>query len=84
MSRELIAQAVARYASGEEAELMTAQALDRLAYRQRHTGKTCANCGEDRPLSAFTTDSRKPDGLDRRCNHCKAQRQRDRRASRRV
>ena len=51
----------------------------RLAYRQRHSGKTCAKCGRVLPLSAFTTDSRKPDGLDKRCNQCKAKAARSRR-----
>ena len=53
-------------------EVSTDAVLARLAYRQKHSGKTCAKCRRDLPLSAFTTDSRKPDGLDKRCNQCKA------------
>jgi hypothetical protein len=80
-----LARLAARYDSGNgEGEALTNEALERLAYRRRHSGKTCAVCGEDRPLSAFTTDARKPDGLGLRCNSCEARRQRERRASKRV
>lgn len=65
-------------------EVTPAALQARLNYRRKHSGKTCAKCGKARPLSAFTTDSRKADGLDTRCNPCKAERARVRRASRRV
>ncbi|CCQ44325.1 hypothetical protein ARTSIC4J27_249 [Pseudarthrobacter siccitolerans] len=78
---ERLASVASRY--GEPLAL-TAQALARLEYRRRHSGKTCAKCQHVRPLSAFTTDTRKPDGLSSRCKSCEAQRQRERRASRRV
>jgi hypothetical protein len=63
---------------------VTATALQaRLDYRRKHSGKTCAKCGEARPLSAFTRDPAKPDGLSKRCKKCEADRARTRRAARR-
>lgn len=51
----------------------------RLAYRHKHSGKTCSKCRRALPLSSFTTDSRKTDGLDNRCHECKAAEARARR-----
>ena len=82
MSTEaLLARVASRYENGNgEAASLTASTLERLEYRRRHSGKECAKCGESRPLSDFTTDSRKPDGLDRRCKSCKATQARERRS----
>lgn len=48
-----------------------ASALRALARRQARSGKTCAACGERKPLSAFGADSQKPDGLRTRCRSCR-------------
>lgn len=69
---DLIARVAARYDSGNgEAEALTAQALARLAYRRRHSGKTCQTCREDKPLSAFGVSAREPDGLNPTCKACR-------------
>lgn len=66
-----IARAAQAFDSGNgEAEALTAQALARLAYRRRHSGKTCSSCQETKPLSAFGLDSTRPDGLRRYCRAC--------------
>lgn len=79
-----IAQAAQAYDSGNgEAQALTAQALARLAYRRRHSGKTCDRCRETKPLSAFGLHSREPDGLRRECKACIARYNADR-PSRRV
>lgn len=54
----------------------------RLAYRQKHSGKTCSKCKRVLPLSAFSPDPSKPDGLSKRCKPCEADRRRS--ARRRV
>ncbi|UVK63587.1 HNH endonuclease [Arthrobacter phage Janeemi] len=78
-----ISRVAASYDSGNgEAQALTAQALARLAYRRRHSGKTCSHCQETKPLSAFGPDTRKPDGLDPRCRECEGVRKRE--ARRRV
>lgn len=51
-------------------------ALERLAWRRRHSGKDCPKCGRSLPLSAFGLDVRKPDGLDPRCKSCESARKR--------
>ncbi|UYL87673.1 HNH endonuclease [Arthrobacter phage VResidence] len=72
-----LARLAARYDTGNgEAEAMTKEAIERLAYRRRHSGKTCSRCGEDKPLSAFASDSRRPDGLAYSCKQCEATRKR--------
>ncbi|QPX62398.1 hypothetical protein SEA_WARDA_68 [Arthrobacter phage Warda] len=72
-AESLVARVAARYDSGNgEAEALTAQALARLAQRRRHSGKTCERCKEDKPLSAFSIDSRNPDGLRRYCRACRS------------
>lgn len=48
----------------------------RLAYRYRHSGKTCSKCKRDLPLSAFSPDPSKQDGLSKRCKPCEAVRRR--------
>lgn len=58
-------------------------ALERLAWRRRHSGKDCPKCGRALPLSAFGVDSRKPDGLEDRCRECEAGRARARRLANR-
>ncbi|WGH21592.1 hypothetical protein SEA_ASCELA_69 [Arthrobacter phage Ascela] len=69
----LIARVAARYESGNgEAEALTAQALARLAYRRRHSGKACDRCRETKPLSAFSKDVSRPDGLMRYCRACRS------------
>lgn len=78
MSREAIAEAVARYAEGTNAEELTTQALARLAYRRRHSGKHCPSCQQDRPISAFGRDSRERDGLNRICKTCRNSYERER------
>ncbi|UIW13323.1 hypothetical protein SEA_CREWMATE_72 [Arthrobacter phage Crewmate] len=66
-----ISRVAARYDDGNgEAQALTAQALARLAQRQRHSGKTCSRCQEVKPLSAFGLDSTRPDGLRRHCRSC--------------
>jgi hypothetical protein len=72
-----LARLAARYESGNgEAEAMNREALARLAYRQRHSGKTCSRCLHTKPLSAFAADSRRPDGLAYICKECDAARKR--------
>jgi hypothetical protein len=72
-----ISRVAARYDSGNgEAQALTAQALARLAQRQRHSGKACSACREDKPLSAFGPDSERPDGLSHRCRACDSARKR--------
>lgn len=72
-----IARAAARYDSGNgEAQALTAQALARLEYRRRHSGKTCSSCQETKPLSAFGPDSQREDGLSHRCRACNSARMR--------
>jgi hypothetical protein len=67
-----LARLAARYDSGNgEAEALTREALARLAYRRRHSGKTCAQCREPKPLSAFGINSRERDGLNRVCKPCR-------------
>ncbi len=55
-----------------EAELQGFQeaALARLSWRLRHSGKTCSKCQEEKPLSAFTRDGQRPDGLSPWCREC--------------
>lgn len=72
-----LASLAARYDAGNgEAEAMNRAALGRLAYRQRHSGKTCSRCRRAKPLSAFAADSRRPDGLAYICKECDAARKR--------
>ncbi|WVX87918.1 hypothetical protein SEA_BERRIE_67 [Arthrobacter phage Berrie] len=74
-----ISRVAARYDSGNgEAQALTAQALARLAQRQRHSGKTCDRCHEVKPLSAFGLNSRERDGLNRTCKPCRNAAERDR------
>ncbi|QNJ56566.1 HNH endonuclease [Arthrobacter phage Elezi] len=51
---------------------LSAAALERRAYRLRHSGKECDRCRETKRLSAFSKDSREPDGLMRYCRACRA------------
>lgn len=77
-----ISRLAARYDAGNgEAEALTREALARLAYRRRYSGKTCSRCGEDKPLSAFAADNRRPDGLAYSCKSCEAARKRQARVN---
>lgn len=53
----------------------------RLAYRLRHSGKTCERCRKDKPLSSFSRDSRNRDGLRRYCRECDADAYKQRRVN---
>jgi hypothetical protein len=76
-----LARLAARYDSGNgEGEALTEEALERLAYRRRHSGKTCRTCREDKPMSAFSPDGARPDGLSPRCRSCNNARMRESRA----
>ncbi|UDL14671.1 hypothetical protein SEA_KEALII_65 [Arthrobacter phage KeAlii] len=68
---------------GRFPEVSPAAVQARLNYRRAHSGKTCAKCGEARPLSAFSPDPSKPDGLSSRCKPCEASRRRTRRSAKR-
>ncbi|QIG58543.1 HNH endonuclease [Arthrobacter phage DrSierra] len=74
-----LARLAARHESGNgEGEALTREALARLAYRQRHSGKTCDRCRETKPLSAFGVNARERDGLNRTCKPCRNTAERDR------
>lgn len=67
-----LARLAARFDAGNgEGEALTAQALERLTYRQRHSGKTCDQCHETKPLSAFGVSARERTGLNRTCKQCR-------------
>ncbi|WVX88055.1 hypothetical protein SEA_TFORTROY_67 [Arthrobacter phage TforTroy] len=69
---ERVSRAAQAFDSGNgEAQALTAQALARLAYRRRHSGKTCSSCRQEKPLSAFGVDAREADGLNRACKSCR-------------
>lgn len=76
-----LAEIVARVADGEEAGKLHEQALARLAYRRRHSGKTCSSCHSEKPLSAFGPDGARPDGFSHRCRACDSARKRAARRS---
>lgn len=57
---------------------LSAAALERRAYRLRHSGKTCDKCRETKPLSAFGVNAREADGLNRTCKPCRNAYERDR------
>lgn len=79
-----VARLASRYDSGEgEGAALTREALARLDYRRRHSGKRCDRCREEKPLSAFGRDSRERSGLMRKCRACVATYNADR-PSRRV
>lgn len=44
--------------------------------------KVCPECGEKQPLSAFTKNKKRPDGLSRLCRGCKATKDREYRKQR--
>lgn len=70
---ERLARLAARYDAGNgEGEALTREALERLAYRRRYSGKRCDRCREEKLLSAFSRDSTRPDGLRRWCRSCDA------------
>jgi hypothetical protein len=68
---ELVAAAVQEYDLGDPVALQAA-VLRRLSYRLARSGKVCERDGLERPLSAFSRDSRNPDGLRRYCRECAA------------
>lgn len=66
-----LAAVTRRYDTGDgEAGQLLQQAQERLAWRLRHSGKRCSKCGADRPLSAFTRDRQRADGLSPWCRDC--------------
>lgn len=68
-----IRDAARKYAdTPEDLDLLVASALRRLEYRKQHSGKRCPGCENDLPVSSFTPDSSKPDGLTRLCKECRA------------
>ncbi|UJQ86857.1 endonuclease VII [Arthrobacter phage Reedo] len=75
---ERLARLAARYDSGNgEGEALTREALTRLAYRRKSSGKDCSRCQEFKPLSAFGPDARRPDGLAYSCRVCENARKRE-------
>lgn len=56
--------------SDNEAARLTESTARRLAWRKRNAGKACDRCRETKPVSAFSRDSREPDGLRRYCRDC--------------
>ncbi|QNO12727.1 hypothetical protein SEA_SNEK_67 [Arthrobacter phage Snek] len=77
-TEQRIARAVARVTDGDDAGKLYDQVLGRLAYRRRHSGKTCSSCREVKPLSAFGVNAREADGLNRVCKQCRNSYERDR------
>ncbi|AYN57788.1 hypothetical protein PBI_DRMANHATTAN_70 [Arthrobacter phage DrManhattan] len=72
-----LAAIAARYDYGDgEGEALTREAMARLAYRRKRSGKTCDRCREFKPMSAFSRDSSRPDGLRRYCRACASARYR--------
>lgn len=70
---ERIRLVAARYdGDDDEARRLGDEALQRLAWRKRRSGKECARCGERKPLSAFGRDTRERDGLHRLCRGCRS------------
>ncbi|WNN94024.1 HNH endonuclease [Arthrobacter phage Nitro] len=68
-----LAAIAARYADDpEDAEALTREALSRLAQRRKRSGKKCDRCREFKPMSAFSKDSSRPDGLMRYCRACRS------------
>ncbi|UIW13481.1 hypothetical protein SEA_AMYEV_66 [Arthrobacter phage Amyev] len=57
---------------------LSAAALERRAYRLRHSGKTCDRCKETKRLSAFGVNARERDGLNRTCKPCRNAAERER------
>ncbi|MCS5718602.1 hypothetical protein N1027_10700 [Herbiconiux sp. CPCC 205763] len=55
---------------------LAASVLRQLAWRLRHSGKDCANCGRALAMTEFGRDVRKRDGLEDRCKACEAARRR--------
>ena len=68
---ERLAHVAAKY-DGEngEAHALTEQALARLAWRLRRSGKHCSRCDTEKPIDDFSRDSREKDGLRRYCREC--------------
>jgi hypothetical protein len=64
---------VAKYdgEDGQAARLLE-DALARLSWRLRHSGKTCSKCQVSKPLGAFTRDRQRADGLSPWCRLCHA------------
>lgn len=70
-NEELLETVAFRYdGSDNEGVRLLEQVQARLAWRLRHSGKTCDRCDEDKPLADFSRDSREPDGLRRYCRKC--------------
>lgn len=75
---ERVRAAAARY---DDTGSLAEQALAALARRVATSGKVCAVCGLERPLSSFGPDTRKVAGLKASCRSCLAVRERAYRAS---
>lgn len=70
---DLIARVARKYdGADDEAARLKADALARLEWRKRRGRKQCDRCGEAKPVSAFSRDSTRADGLLRRCKSCDA------------
>jgi hypothetical protein len=71
--RDRLALVVTKY-DGEDAQAarLLEDALARLSWRLRHSGKTCSKCQLEKPLGAFTRDRQRPDGLSPWCRVCHA------------
>lgn len=66
-----LARGAAKYDGGNgEAHALTEQALVRLAWRLRRSGKHCSRCDTEKPIGDFSRDSREKDGLRRYCRKC--------------
>lgn len=75
---ERIAAAASKFESGGgEAAVLTSEAMSRLAYRKRFSGKVCSSCQELKPLSAYGPDGGRVDGLAHRCRDCDNTRKRE-------
>jgi hypothetical protein len=75
---ERLAAAASKFESGNgEAEALTREAISRLYFRRRFSGKTCSCCEQAKPLSAYGPDGGRADGLAHRCRDCDNARKRD-------
>jgi hypothetical protein len=76
-------QAVAQRYDGadNEAERLAQDALQRLSWRMRHSGKHCSACDEVHPIAAFGPDGSRADGLAHRCRDSDSARKREARRS---
>lgn len=74
---ELILSVALKYDDGDnEGRRLAKAAVQRLAWRKRHSGKECSRCREVKPVAEFTRDDRRPDGLGYICRKCDSARKR--------